>query len=206
MSMPKADRIDNDVLLKAGLELMRLNGKPLKKRASKGRSMIYELPSGETVRSRTCNDHILIVVADKASADAHLNIEGTDWLFIVMPEIERTEGKIIGYLVPVAEAVKEVRQAHQNWLASNPKTKGSNTTWNIWFDGNGPGKSNNYAEKWKKYRLEGSVSTLELPGEESSSLGDTAKLKLEVEAARKRIADMAGVLPGSVKISIDFGI
>ncbi len=59
--------------------------------------MIYSLPDRQTVRIRTCNDHILIVVADSPSADARLNIRGTDWLLIVMPEIERTPGKVIAY-------------------------------------------------------------------------------------------------------------
>lgn len=203
--MAKADRIDNDVLLQAGLDLMRLNGMPLTKIPSKGRSMLYKLPSGETVRARTCNDHILIAVANKPSADARLNIEGTDWLFIVMPEIERTEGKIIGYLIPEAEAVKEVRATHQAWLATKPKTNGGNTTWNLWFDHNGSGKADNYAEKWAKYRLEGDVSTLEISSEQSAPIGEAANIKTEIAAARQRIASAAGVSLESVKISIDFG-
>ena len=87
--MVKSDRIDNDVLREAGLALMRENGKPLTQRPSPGRSMHYTMPSGESVRVRTSNDHILIVVADKPTVDARLNIEGTDWLLIVMPEAER---------------------------------------------------------------------------------------------------------------------
>ena len=90
--MAKTNRIENDTLLKAGLELMQASGKPLTKLASKGRAMLYQLPSGETVRARTSNDHILIVVAEKPTRDARLNIEGTDWLLIVMPEIERSHG------------------------------------------------------------------------------------------------------------------
>jgi hypothetical protein len=204
--MARADRIHNDVLLEAGLELMRLNGKPLAKLPSKGRSRLYKLPSGETVRARTCNDHIFIAVADKPSADARLNIEGTDWLFVVMPEIERTEGKIIAYLIPAEEAVAEVRQAHQSWLASNPNTKGANTAWSIWFDHGGYVGSNNYAEKWAKYRLEGDVSTLDFSSKQAPPAGEAADIKGEVEAARQRIARAAGVAPESVKISIDFGI
>ena len=204
--MARADRIESGVLLEAGLELMRLNGKPLTKLPSKGRSMLYKLPSGETVRARTCNDRILIAVADKPSADARLNIEGTDWLFVVMPEIVRTEGKIIAYLIPAQEAVAEVRHSHQAWLASNPNTKGANTTWIIWFDHVGSAGSNNYAERWTKYRLEGNVSTLGFSSKQAAPAGEAANIKAEVEAARHRIARAAGVAPGSVKISIDFGI
>ena len=96
--MAKLDRIDNEVLRDAGLALMRENGKPLAKLPSSGRSMLYSMPNGESVRVRTSNDHILVVVADKPTPDAHLNIQGTDWLLIVMPEVERAEGKVIAYL------------------------------------------------------------------------------------------------------------
>ena len=203
--MAKADRIDNEVLLQAGLELMRQNDKPLTKLPSKGRAKLYKLPTGETVRARTCNDHILIAVADKPTEDARLNLEGTDWLLIVMPEVERTHGKIISYLVPAEEAVEEVRQTHQAWLATNPNTKGGNTTWTLWFDHDGSGKENNYADKWAKYRLEGAVSTLDVAGEHVAQAGEAGNIKVEVDAARERIATVAGVPREAVKISIDFG-
>ena len=79
------------------------------------------------------HDHILVVVADKPTIDASLNIQGTDWLLIVMPEIERAEGKVIAYLVPTEEAEAAVRKSHEEWLSSNPNTKGRNTTWNLRF-------------------------------------------------------------------------
>ncbi|MCY3878138.1 MAG: hypothetical protein OXF74_03040 [Rhodobacteraceae bacterium] len=71
-------KICNKMLREAGLELMRENGKPLTKLSSSGRAMLYSMPNGESVRVRTCNDHILVVVADKPAADASLNIQGTD--------------------------------------------------------------------------------------------------------------------------------
>ena len=85
--MPKTPRLPNDGLLAAGLELMKQNGMPLTKLPDFGRSMMYSRPDGQTVRVRTCNDHILIVLGDKPSGDAKLNIEGTDWLLVVMPTI-----------------------------------------------------------------------------------------------------------------------
>ena len=156
--MPKGPRVDNAELLEAGLELMRRNGKPLAKLASRGRAMLYRLPDGQTVRARTCNDHILIAVADSPTEGAKLNIEGTDWLLIVMPVVERMPGSVIGYLVPTAEAVDAVRRTHSEWLASNPNTRGKNTTWNLWFSPDGPEKARGFADKWAKYRLEGSIS------------------------------------------------
>src|SRR5258707_6067690 len=142
--MPKSPRIDNDALLTAGLELMRQDGKPLSKLQSPGRSMLYALSSGETVRVRTCNDHILIVLADRPDDDAKLNIEGTDWLLLVMPEIERTPGSVIAYLVPTKVAVEAARCTHREWLATKPNTKGGNTTWNLWFDPDWPAKANDF--------------------------------------------------------------
>jgi len=103
--MIKGPRIPNDALLNAGLELMRQNGKPLSKLNSKRRSMLYEMPNGESVRARTCNDHILIAVAKTPDEGADLNIEGTDWILLVMPESERTPGNVIAYLLPTEEVV-----------------------------------------------------------------------------------------------------
>ncbi len=204
--MARAERIDNVVLLQAGLELMRQNGKPLTKLPSKGRAMLFKLEDGQSVRARTCNDHILIAVADRPTEDAKLNIEGTDWLLIVMPEVERTHGNVLGYLVPTEEAVEEVRRTHREWLATNPATKGGNTTWNLWFDHEGSGKANDYAEKWAQYRLEGMIVTSEEAGNQTAPAGEAGEnLRAEVRAAQESIARAAGVPPEAVRISIDFG-
>ena len=204
--MAKPDRIDNEVLRDAGLALMRENGKPLTKLPGPGRSMRYAMPNGEEVRVRTSNDHILIVVADRPSADASLNIEGTDWLLIVMPEVERKAGNVIAYLVPTEEAVEAVRESHQAWLSSNPNTKGKNTTWNLWFDAPSGMASRDekqgYADKWTKYRLEGQVSTEEIMSAQGGQVSEPESIKAEVEAARSRIARAAAVPPEAVEISI----
>src|SRR6267142_101746 len=191
--MPKSPRIDNEVLMEAGLELMHQNGKPLTKLQSPGRSMLYSLPGGETVRIRTCNDHILIVLAKHPTADAKLNIEGTDWLLIVMPEIERTPGKALAYLVPTKVAVEAVRRTHQAWLDTNPNTKGANTTWNLWFDQDGPAKANSFAAQWSKYLLNGDSEAL--GPEIFVTTTGSSNIKAEVEAARQRISKAAGVSP-----------
>jgi hypothetical protein len=201
--MPKTPRIDNEALLTIGLEMMLQNGKPLTKLQSSGRSMLYALPNGKTVRVRTCNDHILIVLADRPDANAKLNIEGTDWLLIVMPEIERTPGRVIAYLVPAAVAVEAARRTHQEWLNSKPQTNGGNTTWNLWFDKNGPAKANDFGLKWRTYRLQGEGEAMQpvSPGEASGH----GNIKSEVEVARQRISRAAGVSPAAVRITIDFG-
>lgn len=202
--MKKRDRVDSAELLAAGLELMRMNGKPLRKIESPGRSMVYALANGKTVRARTCNDHVLIVVADRPAEDAKLNVEGTDYLLIVMPEVERQAGDVIAYLVPAEIAAEEARQTHKTWLASAPGTKGTNTTWNLWFRADAPGKASNYAEKWRGFRLNGTKSTdglVELAVEPVVQGG----IKAEVENARRRIAAIAGVPIEAVRITIDFG-
>lgn len=202
--MPKSPRVDNNALLTEGLELMRANGKPLTKLPRFGRAMRYSLPNGETVRVRTCNDHILIVVADRPSSEANLNIEGTDWLLVVMPEIERTPGKVVAYLVPTHVAVDAARTTHKAWLDTNPNTAGSNTTWNLWFSEYGPAKANNFATKWSQYRLtgEGEATYATVPDD----ISQTGSVKAEVEAARQRISKAAGVSPAAVKITIEFGV
>jgi hypothetical protein len=201
--MTKTPRVDNDTLLAAGLELMKQNGKPLTKQLGFGRSMMYTLANGETVRVRTCNDHILIVLSDRHSGTGKLNIEGTDWLLVVMPEIERTPGKVKCYLVPTIEAAKAARSTHQAWLDSSPNTNGDNRTWNLWFRKNGPEKANDFETKWSQFRLQGEADTQSLSVSETA---DTGNVKTEVEYARQRISKAAGVAPDAVKITIQFGL
>jgi hypothetical protein len=200
--MVKTARIDNDVLLTAGLDLMTQIGKPLKRIQSPGRSMLFEFSSGETVRARTCNDHLLIVVADSPANDAKLNIEGTDWLLIIMPEIERTPGRVCAYLVPTAVAAEAARSTHKDWLSTNPNTRGSNTTWNLWFDKEGPEKANDFASKWSRYRLNATSGTHSPDGSETTP--EPSNVKSEVEQARQRISRAAGVPLAAVRITVDF--
>jgi hypothetical protein len=196
--MPNMEGVPNESLLAAALELMKQNGKPLTKTNGTGRSMRYSMPNGETVRVRTCNDHILIVLANRAEGDAKLNIQGTDWLLVVMPEVPRMPGNVLAYLVPTAVAVKAARDCHQAWLATSPNTKGDNRTWNLWFSENGPKKANAFHEHWKKYLLKGTADV-----DQSPSVAVT-DVKSEVESARLRISKAAGVPVSAVRISIDF--
>ncbi len=193
--------VDNSKLLRAGLELMRRNGQPLTKQPGFGRSMRYLTPTGESVRVRTCNDHILIVLAGDPDPDkAKLNIEGTDWLLIVMLETQRTAGKAMAYLVPTGVAVEAARRCHRQWLSSKPKTGGSNTTFNLWFDEGG--NSAGFAEHWKQYLLPGTVDTEQL---DAIDIPPSGNIKNEVEMARQRIASAAGVSVAAVRITVDFG-
>jgi hypothetical protein len=195
-----SERIESGTLVEAGLAAMSRAGKPLTKLPSKGRAMLYAMSNGETVRMRTCNDHLLIVVADRPSAEAKLNIEGTDWLLLVMPEVERSAGKIVAYLLPVSEVDAEARRTHREWLSTDPNTKGQNTTWNLWFRKDAPGKANDYATKWARYKLDSAVDVTDRAAPTQSG----GNVKAEVEESRKRIAAAAGVPVEAVKITINF--
>lgn len=196
----RTSRIPNETLLEAGLTLMKQTGRTLERVKTNTRSMQYVLPGGETVRARTCNDHVLIVLADSPKQGAALNIEGTDHLLIVMPEIPRTPGSVIAYFIPTTVVVKAARRTHADWLASNPNTKGENRTWNIWFDE--AAKAGGFAEKWAEYRLCGSASTLTLtsaPASVATTLGDV------IAVAKQQIAGAAGVSIDAVKITLELG-
>jgi hypothetical protein len=201
MGTPK---VPNDELVQAGLRLMEQNGQPLQRVAAKGRAMIYRTPDGKTVRARTCNDHVLVVAADSPDPEAKLNIEGTDSILIVMPEIPRSPGPVMAFFIPAAVAVEAVRSNHRDWLASNPSTKGENRTWAIWFDDDGPATSSGYAQRWAKFRLNGSANTqIAVESQTVSLTGGTLTLGDVIAEAKRRIAAIAGVPETAVKITLD---
>lgn len=201
--MKRLDKVPEEALMDAGLELMRQHGQPLTKTPTKGRAKIYATPRGETVRVRTCNDHLLVVLADRDSEDAKLNVEGTDYVLIIMPETPRTHGSVMAFLVPAKIVEDAARTTHREWLASGPNTKGDNRTWNLWFDDNGPEKANAFARKWAKYRLSGTALTSNVNSPSPVTPAGGVRLGDVIANARQQIAEVAGVLPEAVHISID---
>jgi hypothetical protein len=198
------EKVPNDQLLESGLRLMEQNGQRLQRMEAKGRAMLYRTADGKTVRVRTCNDHVLVAVADSPEPEAKLNIEGTDSILIVMPEIPRSPGPVMAYFVPTAVAVEAVRSTHRDWLASNPSTKGENRTWNIWFDDNAPSKASGYAQKWAEYQLNGSANTqISVESRTESLTGGALTLGDVIAEAKRRIAAVAGVPATAVKITLD---
>ncbi|MGD0421297.1 MAG: hypothetical protein ABSA68_17250 [Xanthobacteraceae bacterium] len=198
-----AFKVPNHQLLQAGLGLMEQNGQPLQRIEAKGRAMVYRTTGGKTVRVRTCNDHVLVAVAESPNPEAKLNIEGTDSILIVMPETPRTPGPVMAYFIPTALVVEEVRSNHRNWLASNPSTKGENRTWAIWFDDDGPAKASGYSKKWASYRLDGSANTRTfVNGREDLQTGSTT-LGEVIADAKRRIAAVAGIPETAVKVTLD---
>lgn len=194
--MLASPRVDNEYLIAAGMELMRCAGKPIQKIDSPGRSMIYRLDSGETVRMRTCNVHSLNL---NVSDEGHFNIEGTDYLLFVTPEIERTLGTVIAYLVPTTIAIDAARQAHDEWFASRPNLTEKNSAPVLRFNKRGSPVANDFATKWSEFRL-GTSSPAH-----STNDARIVSTKEEVEAARLRIARSAGVNIDKVKVTIEYG-
>jgi hypothetical protein len=132
---------------------MAQSGRPLVRKAHE-RGKVYLLPDGKTVRVRTNNDRCLITHSDLPEADGRLDIEGTNFLLIVMPKEKRKAGDVFAYFVRTADAVRAVRRAHKTWTEGPNNTRGDNRTPAIWFDCTSVGPSSDFAEKWKKYRLE----------------------------------------------------
>ncbi|MEJ8835583.1 hypothetical protein [Ramlibacter sp. AN1133] len=194
------DRVPNDKLVEAALAMTAAVGKPLTRLQTGTRAMKYSMADGKTVRIRTCNDHVLVVLASSAEDDATLNIEGTDYLLVAMPEVPRRDGPVVAYFLPTSVAVADVRSAHTQWLQSGPATRGNNKTWNLWFDDGPPGCSG-FAERWAQYRL----PTFKTPAKRSdaSVLGAGGKTLGDVIArARAEIAAAAGVPVEAVKITV----
>ena len=165
--MKQRNQIANKLLREAGVELMKKNKMPLGN-ITCGNSMIGLTPCKKSVRIRTSNDHRLIITANQPDPNASLNIEGTYWLLMVMPERERSLGKVIGYLIPTAEIKEKMKISHEAWLETKPQTSGNNQTWTLEFNkyiGKRLDRHTklgfDFFEKWKEYRLKDSVGILE---------------------------------------------
>jgi hypothetical protein len=144
-------KVSTASLVDYGLAAMERIGKPALKLPKTGNAKIFRLANGETVRVRTCNRHVLLVNAKHPDPDAKLDIEGTDWILVVMPKEEFTAGEYIAYLIPALEGVSEMRKAHRKWRATNPATKGRNMTWTLAFKE--LPAHDNYAVTWAKYQI-----------------------------------------------------
>jgi len=195
------ERVPNEDLVTAALEMMASVGKPLRRISTGTRAMKYVLDDGKTVRVRTCNDPVLVVLASSTDEDAGLNIEGTDYLLIAMPQQPRTAGAVVAYFLPTAVAAKDVREAHIEWLRSGPATKGNNRTWNVWFKA-GPVGCSGFAERWAMYRLPAPNLELKHLVPRSAKSSSKENLGEVIARARAQISAAAGVPVEAVKIHI----
>lgn len=91
-----------------------------------------------------------------------------------------------------------------------PENQGQKYHWNLWFDTDYDGAEardlkHSYATKWSQYRLEGTVSSLEIGN--SSSLQkpiNSNSIKSEIDIAQQRIARVANIPHEAVRVTIDF--
>ena len=149
MATPK--KLKSEILRSAALEIATAAGRELKRIPV--RQLLYETPSGETVRLRTNNDRCLMTATSSVDRDrAKLDIDGTDFVLFGVPVEKRGTDLVEAYLVPTQVAVTAIKDSHKAWLEAGGSTKGANRTWAIWLDKSVP-TSDMYAEKWHAYRL-----------------------------------------------------
>ena len=170
MMNKKQSKVDTKILDRVAKYLMSNNDKPITKEPHKRYRKLYKQRDSSTVLVRTNNDRRLIVTPESTERRAKLDFDDADWILIVMPEEKNTQGNIVTYLVPTAEAANEIYRIHDAWLDNYPNTAGDNTTWKLCFDyddGNQKIGENNFAKKWKRFRLPGNVSSFDYPPEET---------------------------------------
>ncbi len=163
------DKIPNSILKQCAIEMMATHEMPMEEVPTRGRSMIFSLRSGETVRLRTSNDPVLVVTIEPASDGPKMNIEGTDYLLFVMPEETRTWGAVKGYLVPTRKALKSVRETIERLFHDTDVWPSKPTALSVWFNETGRADGN-YDEKWSGYLIDQRVDAMNFQGQLESSL------------------------------------
>jgi hypothetical protein len=106
--------------------------------ASERRGQLYTMSDGRTVKLRTNNDRRVIVTTDDTRSNAKLDLEGCDFVLLVVP--------------------KQI--ANADWLASLPKTRDQNHTWQLFLNEGKPASGANFSGKWHTYRIDALVSRL----------------------------------------------
>jgi hypothetical protein len=210
------EKIPNKVLKTCALELMALNGQPLEMMSSRGRSMLYKLQTGATVRVRTSNDPVLVVGAESTDNGLKLNISGTDFILLVMPEKPRTWGEVKGYLIPTSEAISAIKSANPTAFTGRQENHQKGTALTIWFQSSDRLDSN-FNEKWLKYLLKSRVDASDYQDLHEDNHGERVKKKKArtaknnmtvgdvIDEARKRISTITGLPVKSVKIEVRLG-
>lgn len=152
--MIEASQFSTEALRSIGLAAMERSGRVLTRVASERRGQLYVMPDGCRVRLRTNNDRRVIVTTDDTRSDAKLDLDGCDFVLLVVPKQRRQRGPIEVYLVPFSEVQAAFATAHADWLASLPKTRGQNHTWQLFFDEGKPASAASFADKWRAYRID----------------------------------------------------
>lgn len=114
-------KIPNAALIKCAAEIMSAENRSFEPISTRGRSMIYRTEDNKTVRLRTSNDHVLVIAAKPLEDKWQLNIEGTDYVLVVMPVIQRVVGEVRAFLVPTELLVRLVREEYAEMLNQVPE-------------------------------------------------------------------------------------
>jgi len=147
------NKLTTESLRHAGLLLAELAGHSLHHVGGGTKKQIYKDKEGHDVRLRTTNDRVLTVRgSDPDPSEADLDIDGCDFVLIVMPTEKRQQGLIEAYWVPTPVAANTLRSAHNAWLDSQPRTSRENRTFSVWFD-TGVADSGMLRDKWRQYRI-----------------------------------------------------
>jgi hypothetical protein len=117
------------------------------------KARLYRLPDGRIVKLTTNSARSLM------DHDKNLFKHRFDALLIAVPVTRDTlsEG-VEAYVVPVEVAEEAFRTSTAEWLASNPRTSGTNVTPVLHFDNPTSvriASSKNFATTWAQYRLAG---------------------------------------------------
>ena len=123
---------------------------------SSGRSMIYRTDNEMTLRLRTSNDHVLVIVANPQGDSWDLNIKGTDLVLVVMPTHPRSVGEVRGFLVPTDVLVDAVFDEYRSPLSMPPSSDATPYAVPLAF-GASSDDGSSFATTWEKYLLEASV-------------------------------------------------
>jgi len=212
------EKIPNKVLRLCALDIMENSDLPIKEVPSPGRSMIYKLSSGETVRLRTSNDPVLVVAVEPSDVGPKLNIEGTDKLLLVMPEqpLNRWEN-IVGYLMPTSEVIAAIKSSYPKFFDRQTNRLKTKQALTLSFEDSGK-PSGGFEGKWERYLLpmkcparafQDEVKPVQKVKKVSSPRqrpkGQPETVNDVIAEARERISEITKVPIKSVKVSVSLG-
>ena|SRR5688572_26210043 len=92
--MEDPSRFTTEALRSIGLAAMELSGRGLTRVAAERRGQLYTLSDGRRVRLRTNNDRRVIVTTDDTRSNAKLDLDGCDFVLLVVPEQRRKRGQV----------------------------------------------------------------------------------------------------------------
>lgn len=148
--MPK---MHTETLQSAGLKILASHNLKLVHDATK-RGKIFRTQDGRSVRVRTnIKRSIPCKSQDTNLRRGTLDIEGTEFICLIVPKSAGNAAEVEVYFMPTSIAVREVKEAHIKWLEYG-KSKGTNFTPALCLDRVPSGKEKNLNDLWSEYRFE----------------------------------------------------